>query len=412
MVKARLEALALALISAIHVALCRWFIRRPSAGRDAQGKAPLLVIRCEAKLGDNLLTIPFLRALRHGFPDRKIHLLHHRAAHPVYASCPYVDLRIELGWEPSSVRSLLQRLHESRKVFEAPASHGPYAIAVTPRWDLDLYAPFLAWFSGAPKRVGFSRRVRRDKAVHCFGTDSLYTEVLGDAVPRHESLRPLALLKPLGLDETVPSDLEFWFSDTDEAVAEALLRTGSAAHWIAMAPGAGIGRRQWPVDRFAAVGSAMTARFGLRIAILGTAGELDVCTRLAQLIGDSSLNLAGRLSIPECAAILARCRLLVCNDSGLAHLGSAVALPVVEVSCHPKGASANHANAPERFGPTSAGSVVIRPDEPASRCCTNGCEFEHAHCIEGVGVDAVLAAADSLVRKLQETNDSEPAGTR
>ena len=308
-----------------------------------------------------------------------------------------MDRRIELDWEPSSVGSLLRRLHASRKLLEVPHSYASYAIAIAPRWDQDLYAPFLAWFSGAPKRVGFSRRVRREKAVHCFGTDSLYTEVLCEAVPCHEALRPLALLKSLGLKEAVPSHLEFWFSDTDDKLAEALLQTAGPMHWIAVAPGAAIGRRQWPVDRFAAVASSMATRFGVRVAVIGSAGELRVCTQLAQLVGDPSFNLAGRLSLPQCAAVLARCRLFIGNDSGLAHLASAVALPVVEVSCHPKGASANHANAPERFGPTSLGSAVIRPDKPRSRSCIDGCEYEHAHCIEGVSVEAVSVAAATLL---------------
>jgi ADP-heptose:LPS heptosyltransferase len=233
--------------------------------------------------------------------------------------------------------------------------------------------------------------------VDCFVTDRLYTEVVRDAVPRHESLRPLALLKLLGLHEAVPSHLEFWFSDTDDALAEALLRTGGPSHWIAVAPGAAIGRREWPVYRFAAVASSMVARFDVRVAVLGSTDELGECTQLVQLIGDSSLNLAGRLTIPQCAAVLARCRLFIGNDSGLAHLASAVAVPVVEVSCHPKGASANHANAPERFGPTSPGSVVVRPDQPRSRSCIDGCEYKHAHCIESVGVDAVSVAAANLL---------------
>ncbi len=324
-------------------------------------------------------------------------MLHHPAARPVYANCPYVDRRIELDWEPSSVSALLRRLRACRRLLEAAPGCGPYAVAITPRWDRDLYAPFLTWFSGAAKRIGFSRQVWQNKAVHCFVADSLYTEVLCDAVPRHESLRPLALLKPLGLQESVPSHLEFWFSEADDAVAKSLLRTASPMQWIAIAPGASIARREWPLDRFAAVASSTAVRFGVRVAILGSAGELRICTRLEQLIGDSSLNLAGQLSIPQCAAVLARCRLFVGNDSGLAHLASAVALPVVEVSCHPKGASANHSNAPERFGPTSLGSVVIRPDKPRSRSCIEGCEYEHAHCIEGVGVDAVSAAVATLL---------------
>lgn len=401
-----LERVALASVSVLHVALCRTVWRRPAVGGSTSPARALLVIRCEAKLGDSLLHVPFLRALRQAFPDRAIHLVHHRAAAAVYAACPYVDRRIEFDWEPSSVRSVLTRLGAIRQVFATLADRTPYAIAICSRWDQDLYAPFFAWFSGAPRRVGFSRHVTPQKALNCLGTDLLYTDVADDATPCHEAARPLALLRLLGRQADGPVRLEYGFGREDAAQAAALMTQRGHAPWIAIAPGAAIGRRQWAAERFTAVGAALAARFGVQVVLLGAGNEQALCDAMWQRLKPNALNLAGQIPLPRCAAVLARCRLFIGNDSGLAHLACAVGLPVVEVSCQPEGASRSGPNAPERFGPTVAGSIVVRPERPASHACADGCLHQDAHCIQGVGVEAVLQAAADLLARLS----TSPAG--
>lgn len=401
-----LERAALASVSLLHVALCRTVWRRLAAGRSMRPARALLVIRCEAKLGDSLLHVPFLRALRQVFPDRPIHLVHHRAAAAVYAACPYVDRRIEFDWEPSSARSVLARLGAIRRVFGALKDREPYAMALSSRWDQDLYAPFFAWFSGAQRRIGFSSRMTAAKTLNCLGTGLLYTDVVSDATPCHESQRPLALLRLLGRQANGPEPLEYWLKPDDAAKATALLPEQGLAPWIAIAPGAAIGRRQWAAERFAAVGAALAARFGVQIVLLGARNEQALCDAVLQRLGPGALNLAGQVSLQQCAAVLARCRLFIGNDSGLAHLACAVGLPVVEVSCQPEGASPNGPNAPERFGPTVVGSIVVRPARPASPTCADGCRHQDAHCIEGVGVEAVLQAAASLLADLPTTTTS------
>jgi len=402
------EHAALASVSLLHVAMCRVVWPQPSA-RPA-GREALLVIRCEATLGDSLLHVPFLRALRNAFPDRQIHLIHHRAAAIVYAACPYVDRRIEFDWKPSSARSVLTRLHAIRRVFRTLDDRVPYAMAFCPRWDQDLYAPFFAWFSGAMRRIGFSRHTTAEKAINCLGTDLLYTDAVNDAKHCHESRRPLALLSLLGREADGPQHLEFWFTSEDAAKAAALLHRDPAT-WVAIAPGAAIGRRQWPAERFADVGATLAAQFGVHVVVLGAQSEQALCDAVGQGVGGDVLNLAGRISLPQCAAVLARCRVLVANDSGLAHLASAVGLPVVEVSCQPEGASCNGPNAPERFGPTVAGSLVVRPSRPAAPACADGCRQQDAHCIDDVGVGPVVQAAANLLARMLKAHPAHTNDT-
>jgi hypothetical protein len=82
-----IEGLLLGAITPMQVLACRWqSARRVSS--DTDRSAAILVVRCEAKIGDNLLNIPFLRAVRAAFPGRPIHLLHHAAARDIYRRAP------------------------------------------------------------------------------------------------------------------------------------------------------------------------------------------------------------------------------------------------------------------------------------------------------------------------------------
>ena len=130
----RIENLLLGTFSLVHVMVCRVAYRKVEGAPSTDDRSPILVIRCEAKLGDNLLHIPFLRALRSLYPDRAIHLVHHVAARGVYEHCPYVDKRIELAWPMSAPATLLHRIGLCAALF-GPHDRGRFGIALVPRWD-------------------------------------------------------------------------------------------------------------------------------------------------------------------------------------------------------------------------------------------------------------------------------------
>lgn len=399
----RARDVLLGAITAVQVAWCRMRYPRRRLSQDSgdDESGPLLVIRCEAKLGDNLLTIPFLRALRARHPTRPIHLLHHTAARAVYERCPYIDRRIEINWAMSSPVTLLRRVGLAAAAFASRPTTTRYALAFAPRWDEDLYAPFLGRASGAARFVGFSRQVLPAKARRNVGVDSLMTHAVDNRRVLHESIRPFTLLDP-SQDPTAGSHaaLEFWHSDRDTVSIAAPIE-GTAAKgttWIAVGPGAAVDRRQWPVSMFADLVAALSRRPGVRFAFLGSAGESEDCEALVRAAAsNTALNLAGRLTLAQCAQALSRCHLFIGNDSGLMHLASAAGTPIVEISCHPIRAPSWHANSPTRFGAAGERCAVLRPAQPASSACREGCVSSVAHCIVGVTVESAVGAANTLL---------------
>lgn len=122
-----------------------------------------------------------------------------------------------------------------------------------------------------------------------------------------------------------------WFDAADAARAAALLPGGP---WLILGPTANWRVKMWPAERFIALAQKLTAPGGLlpgaRIAILGGPGEAErdmAAPALAAL--PEAVDLVGRLSLPEVAAVLARGALFVGNDSGLMHISAATGAPTL-----------------------------------------------------------------------------------
>ena len=101
---------------------------------------------------------------------------------------------------------------------------------------------------------------------------------------------------------------------------------------VALVPGAARGpSKRWPAEHFTTVGRRLVESADTRVVMLGTEGETELCAGIAGGIGVSAVDLAGRTSIPEMAAVLQRCDAALTNDSGGMHLATAVGTPVVAV---------------------------------------------------------------------------------
>lgn len=157
-----------------------------------------------------------------------------------------------------------------------------------------------------------------------------------------EVQRLLRLVEFLGLP-TQGEHLDFPLYAEDFRALEALegaeeLRAGE---YVCLHPGASVAERRWPVECFAAVGAAL-ARHGLQLVLTGSAGEAALTAALARAIGAPVLDLAGRTDPGSLAALLIRARLLVCNDTGVAHIADALDVPSIVLST---------GDNPERWGP-------------------------------------------------------------
>jgi ADP-heptose:LPS heptosyltransferase len=188
----------------------------------------------------------------------------------------------------------------------------------------------------------------------------------------HERVRWCTMLAAHG----VPADPDDLFLD------------GSAPERgpVLIAPGAGSAATRWPADRFAEV-VATLHRSGHEVLLTGTADERPLALDVARAAGLSLVRvLAGRTTVEELCALVARARLVVSGDTGVAHLASALRVPsVVLFGPVP----------PTRSGPPAHGPHAVLTDAGARR----GDPFadDPDPPLLGVSVPDVLAAAEGLL---------------
>ena len=136
--------------------------------------------------------------------------------------------------------------------------------------------------------------------------------------------------------------------------ADSLLRDAGVTDnttLIALQPGASNRNRVWPADKFKRLVELITET-GAKIAVLGTAKEREMAEEIAS--GNSGvIDLTGKTTFHQLAAVLKRCRLLISNDTGTVHLASAVGTRVI-------GLYMSHAY-PVETGPYGEGHISISP---------------------------------------------------
>jgi ADP-heptose:LPS heptosyltransferase len=361
----------------------------------------ILVLRPDG-IGDVIMTGPMLRELRRAAPQADVTLVVSPRALDVVERCPYVDqvftvkipppkTSVETWWRPLSRR--LAAISVARRHFRGKR----YDLALVPRWGVDHHeASVLGYLSGASVRVGYSEHVSSERANRNRGYDRFFTLSVRDQSVKHEVERNLAVLSALRVKPSHGA-LEAWLSSEDVEFADRTLASVGATSLVAIAPGAGSLKRMWPIGRFVEVGRWVTDRGGA-LVLVGGAGEEALGEDFVTNLDGVVFDLINRATLRETIAVLQRCSMFCGNDAGPMHLAAAAGIPVLEVSCHPRGGDDLHANAPSRFAPWGVPYRVVQPAQPRDRC-TEGCRASTPHCILNVPVASVIQAMDSLLRE-------------
>ncbi len=355
----------------------------------------VLVVRLD-RVGDVVLTVPMLRALRRALPSARITLLVDPAVVDLLGPCPLVDevVPFDLTAGGRARRVAAAALARARR-----AVGGGFDLALFPRWEPDHLrgtSPAVAWLSR--RRIGHAPGPRAGRGGPPPADEVWLTDLVHGPRVAHEIERSLDVVRALGVRVEGPHALELWTTSDDEAWASAFLRgvTGeSGAGTATLAVGASAGRRRWPVERYAEVAAWLHSRYGLRAVLVGGPEDRRAARKLAGapwLAADAT----GRASLRQAVALMRRTSLYVGGDTGPMHMAAAVGIPVLAVSCHPATGAEDHENSPARFGPWCPRSAVVRPPAPTAPC-RDGCESLDAHCILSVSVDAVLEVLAGLL---------------
>ena len=275
------------------------------------------------QLGDVVMSLPALRAIRERFPPARITVAVGKPGAEVIelsrcADATIVVDRVALrdGFKPWSILRIFQIVKDVRR-------H---------RFDfvIDLHSlsetNLLGFLSGAPRRL-YSRRPRSLDFLANFNPRPPFED---DHRQRHLIDRYLDVLQPLGIKDVanvpkLPTRL------SDNQAIERLLRKAradSGAPLIGLFPGAGHPSRCWPLERFAGLADFLARNDGARVVVFAGPEERALLPMMRTLFPKSALIL-DKLTIPQLAAAQARLAVFVSNDTGPMHIAAAVGAPLV-----------------------------------------------------------------------------------
>lgn len=333
-----------------------------------------IVVFRALQLGDMLCAVPALRAVRRAFPQAQISLVGLPWAADWVLRVEHVDrFHAFPGWPglPEQRPDLAQL-----PAFIARMQGCEFDLALQMHGAGTIVNPLVSLF-GARATAAFHRAgeycpdARHAIAWPCSG---------------HEIERCLALTDALGAPRA-GLDLEFPLLPTDHAAVAWRWPQLAREPYVCVHPGAQLPSRRWPVERFAQVVAAL-AGAGLRVVLTGTVQERGLAEALIAQLPPSArpavVNLLGQTSLWHVGALLARARLLVCNDTGVSHVAAALRTPSVVVSC---GADTS------RWAPLDGRRHTLLAHPVACRPCAHrACPTEH-ECALGVSAAAVIEAA-------------------
>jgi ADP-heptose:LPS heptosyltransferase len=149
---------------------------------------------------------------------------------------------------------------------------------------------------------------------------------------------------------------------------------------------------RWPVQFFARLADAVAGHFGGTLILTGDSREKRLVDQVESLMERRALNMAGKTSLKELAALVSRCRAFICPDSAPGHIAAAMKVPTVALF-------ALKSDFPERWKPYGTSCAVVRPE---SIECSRKCIKEYCpqfRCYEQISTDQVLSALEGLLNE-------------
>ena len=274
------------------------------------------------QLGDVVMSLPALRAIRNRFPQARITVAVGKPGKELLGLSGYANEILEVDRVGLRDGPTLVSIGRIAK-FVSTVRKAKYDFVI----DLHSYyeTNILGFLSGAPHRL-YSRRENRS------------LDFLGNFKPRpakeptsaHLVDRYLEMLKPLGI-QNAPRTPVLKTSAADDTAVEAMLKKEKAQSGellVGLFPGAGHAGRIWPVERFAEVADHLIRNDRVRVIVFAGPEERAAVPQMKPIFPETTIFF-DRLTIPQLASAQARLTLFISNDTGPVHIAAAVGTPVM-----------------------------------------------------------------------------------
>jgi len=331
--------------------------KKPVHGEFARS---ILLIR-PGGIGDAVLLAPAIHSIKKTFPSLQIIVLAEQRNADVFPLISGVNevFCYDRPWE--FIKAL----------------RGRYDVVIdTEQWH--RLSAVVACLTGAPMTIGYATNERQ----------RLFSHPIPYSHDEYEVDSFCHLIEPLGIIVKV-KELPFLnISDTAERKAESLLGKFSEKPFIVIFPGSSISEKRWDMGRFVKLASKLN-QAGFPIIVIGSKEERAMGEEMT--CGLDALNLAGKTSLVETAALIDKSSLLVSGDSGVLHIAVGLGKPTVSLF----GASNI-----KKWAPRGDRHIVINSNLHCSPCTRFGYTpkcAKNAKCMADITVEEVVVAVEKLI---------------
>ena len=339
-----------------------------------------VVVRGTNWVGDSIMTVPALRALRRVLPDANITLAIRPGARGIFSEADFID--DVLVYDRKGPLSVIPQIREwKRRKFDL-------AVLFQNAFEAALI-PFLA---GVPLRLGYATESRQALLSHPLALPDWRSS-------RHEVFYYLYVITALeqmlfgtsSICEADP-DASIQISENRKAEATDLLHVHGVredALVVAICPGSINSRaKRWPAEAYAALADRLIDS-NRQVLLIGSKDEVDVSEDVLSRMRNRPVVLTGKTSLDQITAVLSAVDLIVTNDTGPAHIGAALGRPTIVI-----------------FGPTNP--LTTRPFSPVAEilrhppdcapCMLRDCPIDH-RCMTAITVDEVFERSHALLKR-------------
>jgi len=339
-----------------------------------------VVVRGTNWVGDSVMTIPALRALRRILPDASITLATRPGAKGIFSDVDFVD--DVLIYDRRNAFSVFGQVREwKRRQFDL-------AVLFQNAFEAALI-PFLA---GVPVRLGYATEARQALLTHPLPLPDWRSS-------KHEVFYYLYLITALEqslfrtstICEAEP-DISLALSESRKSAASELLRSHGVTEErsvVALCPGSINSRaKRWPAEAYAALADRLIED-RRDVVLIGSKDEIDVTNDVVNRMKHKPVVLTGKTTLDQITAVLGLVDLVVTNDTGPAHIASALGCPTIVI-----------------FGPTNP--LTTRPFSPAAEmirhppdcapCMLRDCPIDH-RCMTAITVDEVFEHSHAILKR-------------
>ena len=339
-----------------------------------------VVVRGTNWVGDSVMTVPALRALRRVLPEAEITLAIRPGTQGLFADAEFMDNI--LVYDRRGLLSVMPQVRKWRQ--------GAFDLAIL--FQNAFEAALIPFLAGVPLRLGYATEARQPMLTHPVSLPDWRTT-------RHEVFYYLYLVTALeqllfgtsSICEQEP-DAGLELSESRKEEATRLLNSHgvtSESKLVAICPGSINSRaKRWPAEAYAALADLLIEDHR-QVLLIGSKEEMDVSQQVMMRMRHQAIVLTGQTSLDQITAVLGLVDLVVTNDTGPAHVAAALGRPTLVI-----------------FGPTnplttrpfSLQAEILRHPPECAPCMLRDCPIDH-RCMTAITVEEVFQRSRLLLKR-------------